>query len=222
VILSRTTRAVHLAERAALLRTLRRWGPDAPTLCEEWPVRRLAAHIVVSEQAAGLPLAFAYPLWRVMSARTAGAVQARLSDTGERQMDKAEARGWDWLLGRLDGGPPRAFGLRLIAEVRLVEEWIHHEDVRRGNGEPPRSMDDSLAEALLAGGLAISRFEVFAASRHGIDVILPDGSSYSVGAGEPMARVRGDAGEVTLWLAGRGSAANVEVEGEVPAAALRV
>ena len=215
MILSRETRAVHLTERAEFLRTLRRWGPDAPTLCEEWPVRRLAAHIVVSEQAAGLPMTVTYPVWRRISARRAGAWQARLADTGERQMDKAERRGWDWLLRRLEAGPPRAYGLRLIAEVRMVEEWVHHEDVRRGNGEAPRPMADDLAHALVAGGLAIRSFDVFAASRRGIEVCLPDGTTYRVGTGEPVAQVRGHIGEVTLWLAGRGAAADVEVTGEL-------
>ena len=224
MILSRATRAVHLAERAEFLRTLRRWGPDAPTLCEDWSVRRLAAHIVVSELGAGLPMTVTYPVWRRISARRAGAWQARLADTGERQMDKAEARGWDWLLARLEGGPPRAFALRLVAEVRMVEEWIHHEDVRRGNGQAPRPMADDLACALLAGGLAIRSFDVFAASRRGVEVVLPDGASYRVGTGEPVAQVRGNIGEVTLWLAGRGAAADVEVTGELAAddVALRV
>jgi len=222
VILSRETRAVHLTERAEFLRTLRQWGPEAPTLCEGWPVQRLAAHVVVSEQGAGLPMTVAYPLWRVMPARAAGAIQARMSDTGERQMEKAEARGWDWLLRRLEAGPPRAYGLRLIADVRLVEEWIHHEDVRRGNGEQPRQMDERLTNALLCGMLAITRFPVFADGHHGIEAVLPDGSTYRIGDGAPTVRVTGELGEVALWATGRGHAARVEVEGDVAEAALRV
>jgi uncharacterized protein (TIGR03085 family) len=221
-MLSREIRAVHLEERAELLRTLRRWGPDAPTLCEGWPAQRLAAHIVVSEQAAGLPMVVAYPLWRVLPARTGRATQASLIDIGYRQMDKAEARGWDRLLRRLEGGPPRAFGLRLIAELRLVEEFIHHEDVRRGNGESPRRLDERRSDALLCGMLAIARLPVFADARSGIEVELPDGAIHRVGDGEPTVRVRGEVGEVALWVAGRGDAARVEVSGEVAADSLRV
>ncbi|MCU1449658.1 MAG: hypothetical protein JWP02_1828, partial [Acidimicrobiales bacterium] len=134
MILSRQTRALHCAERAQLLATLRKLGPDAPTLCEGWPVRTLGAHLVVSEQNAGLPLAFSYPLWRVLPARVTGALLKGLDRPGTRLMNKAEARGWDWMLGRLEEGPPHAYSLRLIAEVRLLEEWIHHEDMRRANG----------------------------------------------------------------------------------------
>jgi len=222
VILSRETRSVHLAERAELLRTLRRWGPDAPTLCSDWPARRLAAHLVVSEQGAGLPLALSYPLWRVLSARTAAPILGRLTDTGYRQMDRAENRGWEWLLRRLEAGPPRVFALRLVAEARLIEEWIHHEDVRRGNGEPPRQMDEGQGAALLNGMLTIMRLAVFADARSGVEAALPDGRTYRVGDGESTVRVRGDVGEIALWVAGRGSAARVEVTGDIAADALRV
>jgi uncharacterized protein (TIGR03085 family) len=37
-------------ERAALVETLRAVGPDAPTLCEGWTTRDLAAHLVVRER----------------------------------------------------------------------------------------------------------------------------------------------------------------------------
>lgn len=222
MILSRETRAVHRAERAELLQTLRRWGPEAPTLCSDWPARRLAAHLVVSEQAAGLPLAASYPLWRVLSARTAAPILSRLTLAGEGQMDRAEARGWEWLLRRLEAGPPRVFALRLVAEARLIEDWIHHEDVRRGNGEPPRELDERQGAALLNGMLAITRLPVFADVRSGIEAELPDGRTYRVGDGESTVRVRGEVGEVALWVAGRGDAARVEVTGEVAADALRV
>ena len=69
MILSRETRSLHRVERTELLDTFRRAGPDATTLCEEWPARTLAAHIVVSEQYAGLPLLVSYPIWRLVSAR---------------------------------------------------------------------------------------------------------------------------------------------------------
>jgi len=169
-----------------------------------------------------VPLAASYPLWRVLPARTAAPILGRLTDTGYRQMDRAENQGWEWLLSRLEAGPPRVFALRLVAEARLIEEWIHHEDVRRGNGEPPRQMDQRQADALLNGMLTIMRLAVFADARSGIEAVLPDGRTYRVGHGEPTVRVRGDVGEVALWVAGRGPAAQVEVDGDVPEAALRV
>jgi uncharacterized protein (TIGR03085 family) len=222
VILSRQTSLALHVERTALLSTLHTLGPDAPTLCEGWTARTLAAHIVVSEQQAGIPLAVSYPVWRALNARTAGALLGGISRIGDRRMEKAVGRGWNWLLRRLDAGPPRLFGLRLIAELRLVEEFVHHEDIRRANGGAPRALDASTSERLLAGMLAISQVALFADSREGIEVRLSDGQTYRVGDGEPRVRVSGDVGEVALWLAGRVSAADVRVDGEIAEAALRV
>lgn len=39
----------HPLERAALAHALREAGPDAPTLCEGWAARHLAAHVVLRE-----------------------------------------------------------------------------------------------------------------------------------------------------------------------------
>jgi uncharacterized protein (TIGR03085 family) len=222
VILSRQTRALHKQERTELLATLRRVGPDAPTLCDEWPVRTLAAHLVVSEQQAGVPLALSYPLWRILPATVTGALLRSIEGPANRRMAKVQERGWEWMLRRLEAGPPRVYGVRLVAEVRLLEEWIHHEDMRRANGEGPRPLDPSLADRLVAGMAAISRFRFFAAPRQGIKAVLPDGSEYQVGTGPTPVRVEGDVGEVTLWLAGRQSAAQVSVSGDIAANALRV
>jgi uncharacterized protein (TIGR03085 family) len=215
VILSRETRCLHRAERAELLDTYRRAGPDAPTLCEGWPVRTLAAHIVVSEQYAGLPLLVSYPVWRVVSARTGEALRNRITGPMLRNMTRAEKRGWDWLLGRLEAGPPKPFAVRMVAEVRLLEEWIHHEDVRRATGAEPRPENPQLIERLVEAMLTISRFAQFAAPRHGIEVHVPDGRSYLLGEGPARSRVAGPTGEVLLWLAGRGAVAHVEVTGEL-------
>lgn len=37
-------------ERSALVETFHQVGPDAPTLCERWTTRDLAAHLVVRER----------------------------------------------------------------------------------------------------------------------------------------------------------------------------
>jgi hypothetical protein len=83
-------------------------------------------------------------------------------------------------------------------------------------------MDEGQAAALLNGLLTIMRLAVFADARSGVEAVLPDGRTYRVGDAEPTVRVQGDVGEVALWVAGRGRAAHVDVDGEVPEAALRV
>lgn len=224
MILSRATRRLHVAERAELVTTFRAAGPDAPTLCDEWPVRTLAAHLVVSEQYAGLPMTVSYPLWRLLSARAGQAMRDRITGPMLRNMARAEAKGWNWLLDRLEAGPPALFGLGLIADVRLLEEFVHHEDVRRANGKGARQLSGEFDDHLVDAMLTMRGIAQFAAPRHGIEAVLPNGRRYLLGDGPPRSQVAGSAGEVLLWLAGRGAVASVDVSGELAAddIALRV
>jgi len=214
VILSRETRSLHCAERAEFLATLRGAGQTAPTLCSEWPASTLAAHLVVSEQYAGLSMTMIYPVWRMLSARAGQAMRDSITGPMVRNMASAARRGWDWLLARLEAGPPRLFGLRMIAEVRLLEEFVHHEDVRRADGGGPRPENALLDARLVDAMLTMRGIAQFAAPRDGIEVALPDGRSYLLGDGPARSRVTGPPGEVLLWLAGRGSVARVDVTGE--------
>jgi uncharacterized protein (TIGR03085 family) len=132
-----------------------------------------------------------------------------------RNMARSEARGWDWLLDRLSAGPPRPFGLRVIAEVRLLEEFVHHEDVRRANGAGPRPTNAALDNRLIDAMLTMRGIAQFAEPRHGVEVSFTDGRTYRLGAGPARTRVVGRPGEVLLWIAGRGSVATVEVTGEL-------
>src|SRR5438067_8254830 len=99
-MLSRVTRSLHRAERAELLATFRAAGPAAPTLCSEWPARTLAAHLVVSEQYAGLPMTVSYPVWRMLSARAGPAMRGSITCPLLRNIAKAEWRGREWSLAR--------------------------------------------------------------------------------------------------------------------------
>ena len=71
-------------ERSALVETLLRVGPDAPTLCEGWNTRDLAAHLVVRERRPDATLGIAVPF---------------LADyTAKVQNKVAQSTGWDDLV----------------------------------------------------------------------------------------------------------------------------
>src|SRR5205085_4161652 len=114
------------AERARLCDTLERYGPGAPTLCAGWSTDDLAAHLVVRERdprsGPGLVLG------------------GRAAEYTNRLRLRARAKGYPWLLERLRAGPP-TFVLVTMAGLNVNENWIHHEDVRRANGEAPRPVD---------------------------------------------------------------------------------
>ena len=78
-------------ERSALVETMRAVGPDAPTLCEGWTTRDLAAHLVVRE---GRPDA------------AAGVVVPAFADRLEQIRLREAERPWEELLSAIAAGGP--------------------------------------------------------------------------------------------------------------------
>ncbi|MGA9488879.1 MAG: TIGR03085 family metal-binding protein, partial [Mycobacterium sp.] len=123
-------------ERAALVQTLTAVGPDAPTLCEGWTTKDLAAHLVIRE--------------RRMDA-TPGIMVSLLAGYTEKVQDKvARSKSWEDLLRLVSSGPPIYSPFKLLDPVaNLGEMFIHHEDVRRAiDGWQPRVLDPSAAGLL--------------------------------------------------------------------------
>ena len=123
-------------ERAALVDTLRGVGPDAPTLCEGWNTRDLAAHLVIREYRIDAAPGIVIPFFA--------------SHTAKVQNDVAEHTDWNALVDRFASGPPPYSPLKLLDPVANVAEmFIHHEDVRRAQpGWQPRVLEPALAKAL--------------------------------------------------------------------------
>ena len=192
-------------ERGALVKTLLSVGPDAPTLCEGWNTRDLAAHLVVRE--------------RRLDA-TPGITLPFLADyTAKVQNKVADSTSWDDLVELVASGPPVYSPFKLLdAVANLGEMFIHHEDVRRAvDGWQPRVLDSSTAKPLRRQLGLMSRVML---SKMPAQVVL------RTPAGEQIARVgRGDAVVVTgepqellLFVAGR-DAVRLEFDGDPQAIA---
>jgi uncharacterized protein (TIGR03085 family) len=182
-------------------------GPDAPTLCEGWSTLDLAAHLVIRENDP-----------RAGTAILGGDRFAKLE---QRLMDKARSRGLAALVDKLRGGPPlvpwRVPGLRTL--LNLNEWFVHHEDVRRANGQEPRTDGDGRTdladlEAELWASLGRARFMVRGLKDAGLDLVAPGYGTRSVRGGEPRATITGSPQELVLFLNGRREAAHVEITGE--------
>uniref|UniRef100_UPI0007E526AE TIGR03085 family metal-binding protein n=1 Tax=Streptomyces albus TaxID=1888 RepID=UPI0007E526AE len=110
-------------ERLLLADLLETHGPEAPTLCEGWRTRDLAAHVVVRERrgdAAG------------------GLVIKPLAARLERVQSEFAAKPYDELVQLIRTGPPRLspFALKQVDEAaNTVEFFIHAEDVRRAGAD---------------------------------------------------------------------------------------
>lgn len=191
----------HRAERRALCDLALALGPGAPTLCEGWDAERLVGHLWVREHD---PVA------------AAGIVVPALADRHEVGIDRAVARhGFTGLVQRVRSGPP-ALLRPLDAAINTVELFVHHEDLRRGDGTAgPRSpLEVQSTEAALWSRLPrLAPLLTRDLGEVGLVLRAP-------GLGEVTAHRRGTGatlvgrpGELVLYLYGRRDAAHVEVEG---------
>jgi uncharacterized protein (TIGR03085 family) len=199
---------LHIRERIELCDLFLSLGPDAPTLCEGWTTADLAAHLVVREH----------------DPRSApGIMSERFAGYTKKLQDAAKAKGFERNVERIRTGPPllpwRLPGLETL--FNLNEYFVHHEDVRRANGQTRRTdrpdLDDALWEfTKKSGKLVAGRVKPA-----GLTLARPNGTSYVLRASDPanMVTITGEPSEISLFLVGRRTAAVVTIEGDpVPVA----
>lgn len=169
---------------------MRSVGPDAPTLCEGWTARDLAAHLVVRE--------------RRLDATLGIAIKPLAGYTAKVQDHVAASTEWDDLVDMIAGGPPIYSPFILLdGLVNVGEMFIHHEDIRRAApGWQPRVVDSPTVSALeRAVGMA-SRMTL-AKSPARVSLRTPGGKVLATGgSGRPVV-ITGDAGELLLFAFGR-------------------
>jgi uncharacterized protein (TIGR03085 family) len=202
-------------ERLALCDLLEATGPDAPTLCAGWQTRDLVAHLVLRERR---PDAAAGVMGGPLAGYTAR-VQQRLSG----KLSYPE------LIQAFRAGPPRLspFALPGVDEMaNTVEYFVHHEDVRRAQPDwEPRQISPGESQALWSR-LKGARFFLRKAPV-GIE-LARDGNAGDAGDGTyrvtvkkttPVVTVIGTPAELTMWVMGRTSSANVRFDGTEAAVA---
>ncbi|MFD7016585.1 TIGR03085 family metal-binding protein [Streptomyces sp. NPDC059161] len=189
-------------ERLLLADLLESAGPEAPTLCEGWTARELAAHVVVRERRLDAAGGILIP-----------ALKSRL----DRVQAEFAAKPYEELIQLIRTGPPKysPYNLKQVDEgANAVEFYVHSEDVRRAQPDwTPRELDPVFSDALW------SRLEKAARlmgrkSPVGIVLRRPDGQTAVAHKGTPVVTVTGEPGELTLFASGRQEAAQVEIEGD--------
>jgi len=195
-------------ERIALCDLFDRVGAGAPTLCEGWTSHDLAAHLVVRENRldAGPGLVL-------------GGAAARHTDRVTAEVRRRRA--FPQLVAQIRSGPP--FGLRhapaLDERMNLHEFFVHHEDVRRANGEGPRPDVDQLQDALWHLLRRSARLLLRRVRGVGVELARPGGGFLTARSGDRAARITGEPAEIVLYLFGRRGAAEVELTGDATAVA---
>ncbi|WP_419994134.1 TIGR03085 family metal-binding protein [Streptomyces boninensis] len=194
-------------ERLLLADLLESVGPEAPTLCEGWTTRELAAHLVVRERRADA---------------AGGLLIKQLAPRLERVMGEFAAKPYEELVQLFRAGPQRLspFSLKQVDEAsNTVEFYVHGEDIRRAQPDPaPREIDavfaDALWQRLERGARLIGR-----KAPVGLVLRRPNGQTAVAHRGAPVVTVTGEPGELTLFAYGRQEQARVEAEGDKDAVA---
>lgn len=190
-------------ERAALVDTLRGVGPDAPTLCEGWKTRDLAAHLMIREYRPDAAPGILIPFFA--------------SHTAKVQNEVAERTEWNELVNKVASGPPAYSPLKLLDPLANVAEmFIHHEDVRRAQpGWEPRALEPALSTRLgrilpLMGRLTLAKVPARVALR------TPEGKTALIVGSGPAVTVTGAPEELLLFAVGR--RARVQFDGDATTA----
>ncbi|MFE5404723.1 TIGR03085 family metal-binding protein [Streptomyces sp. NPDC004596] len=189
-------------ERLLLADLLETVGPDAPTLCEGWRARDLAAHVVVRERrpdAAG------------------GALIKPLASRLEKVLAEYAGKPYEELIQLIRTGPPRfsPFQLKQVDEAaNTVEFYVHTEDVRRAQPDwSPRELDGVFQDALWSRLERTARL-LGRGVPTGLVLRRPDGQTAVAHRGTPVVTVTGEPSELLMFAFGRQSAAKVELDGE--------
>lgn len=203
---SLTHSTVAQRERVALADLFDEVGPDHPTLDEGWLAADLLNHLLIRE---GRP-----------DALIAQSVKP-LHFWAQRVADGFKTLPWTERVDRWRQGPsgfsPARIG-KLDELMNTAEHFIHHEDVRRGApGWTVRTLDAQTDQAVLdqvkskLSGLQLRNLGV------GVQAQLPDKRTFQLRLGDPGITLVGAPTELLLWISGRRTACEVEVQGS-PAA----
>ena len=190
------------AERNALCDSLLALGPDAPTLCDPWRTRDLAAHLVLREHRPDL----ASGIWF-----------APLEGHMERGQAALAAGDYTALVERVRSGPPRwspTHFARVDALFNTTELVIHHEDALRGDGAvgPRREVPERTSRATLSA-LRKSASLMFRRAGVGVRLEAPGADPITAGKGASVVTVTGAPVELLLVASGRMRVADVVLDG---------
>jgi uncharacterized protein (TIGR03085 family) len=189
-------------ERAALVDTMRSVGPDAPTLCEGWTTRDLAAHLVIREYRPDAAAGILIPFFA--------------GHTAKVQNEVAGQTDWDALLDKVASGPPAYSPLKLLDPVANIGEmFIHHEDVRRAqSGWTPRVLEPALAKSLRRTLPLMARMTLGKVPGR-VALRTLEGKTVLIAGSGPAITVTGAPEELLLFSVGR--EAQVDFDGDAPA-----
>lgn len=189
------------SERQELCKLMDRLGPDAPTLCEGWVTRNLAAHLVLRERRVDAAPGILLPPLAGYTAR----VQRSIAQLP-----------WPELVGLIRAGPPwwSPWSVPGVGDKgNTMEFFVHHEDVRRAQPKwAPRPADERRARVLWTR-LNLAARILYRNSPVGVVLRTPEGLQCIARSAERSVTLVGSPEELMLHAYGRALAV-VEIDGD--------
>jgi uncharacterized protein (TIGR03085 family) len=188
-------------ERQALCDLAQTLDATAPTLCGDWDLSSLLAHLIVRER-------------RLLGA--SGIMVPALAGVTERAMAKEAAKGVPAMLAILRKPPLTPYSLPVVERyTQTLEYFVHHEDIRRGApGWQPRDLPaadvDELWDLIRRSGAYLGRGLPVPCELERSD---RPGSATTFKKGADPVVVSGPVGELVLWVFGRTAIRDVTFDG---------
>jgi uncharacterized protein (TIGR03085 family) len=188
-------------ERQALCDLALTLDAEAPTLCGDWDVSMLLAHLIVRER-------------RPLSA--AGIMIPQLARVTDRAMAREAAKGVPAMVRTLRKPPLTAYSLPVVERfTQTLEYFVHHEDIRRAQpGWAPRELPADDVEELWT---LVSRSGAYLGRGLPVPVRLArsdrPGTSATFKRGSDPVVVTGPVGELVLWAYGRTAVQDLTFDG---------
>lgn len=187
-------------ERQSLCDLAQTLDGASPTLCGDWDLSMLLAHLIVRER-------------RPLSA--SGIMVPQLAWVTERAMAKEVARGVPAMISTLRRPPLTPYSLPVVERfTQTLEYFVHHEDIRRAQPAwEPRLLPDEDVEELWT---LVSRSGAYLGRGLSVPVRLarrdrPGTAAFSKGP-DPVV-VTGAVSELVLWAFGRTALRDLTVDG---------
>lgn len=188
-------------ERQALCDTALTLDAADPTLCGDWDVAMLLAHLIVRER-------------RLLQA--GGIMIPALSGVTDRAMAKEAARGFPAMVQTLRKAPLTPYSLPGIEKyTQTLEYVVHHEDLRRGQpGWEPRELPAADVEELWS---LVGRSGSYLGRNLKVPTRIarsdkPDASARFSKGDDPVV-VTGPVVELVMWAFGRSALRDVTIDG---------
>ncbi len=187
-------------ERSAICQTLRKLGPDQPTLCQGWSTKDLLVHLIVRENRPDAAVGLFIPF---------------LSSYTDSVSKKYSEKSFEDLIMIFENGPksPSPFSLPKVDELANTFEFlVHHEDILRAQDNyQPRKLSEEDAKFVWS---RFTKSAVFFMRKIKVGVVAKtDQGIYTLKRGNDVVTISGNLIDLVMFAFGRKNTTQINFEG---------